>query len=71
MMQFSKEMGSDNLFRYNVKVSVCEMNNIKKLTNARDMSANKMASFKMCVQVKIKGFSNIFFPLKSVSPDSA
>ena len=23
------EMGSDNLFRYNMKVSVCEMNNIK------------------------------------------
>lgn len=62
MIQFFMEMGSDNLFRYNMKVSVCEMNNIKSKQMLKMCQLTKRS--KALIQVKIKGFGTNFFPLK-------
>lgn len=67
MMQFFMEMGSDNLFRYNMKVSVCETNSIESKQMLKMCLLTKWQVPKHSFKRKSKASATISFPLK-ISP---
>lgn len=64
MIWFFMEMESDNLFRYNMKISVCEMNNIKSKQMLKMCQLTKRQVAKHAFKWKSKASATILFSLK-------